>query len=381
MTEGADVHGEVDFGRFAGPMENTMVADWKASGGHVVGYFCCHAPEELLTAGGILPVRMRGTGSTETGEADRYLGAVNCGFVRHTLNRLLSGHLDVLDGVIVTNSCDHIRRLSDVCADSNAVPFCASLDVPHVDTPEARARLAEQLRALRGRLESAFGIEIPDEKITAAVRLHNRTRELLSRASSLRCEDPPRIKGSEILRMSVAAASMPKDAFNDLLEKRLAQIELGHVSSSSSGPRLMIVGGMLDDPAYLEVFESMGAEIVADQLCCGSKSFSCRTAEDGDPIDAIAQRMLRDMPCPRMVSEYPKRLASIGETIASYRVDAVVCERLKFCDLWGGEASMLRQSFREEIRLPLLVLERDYLTAGLGQLRTRVQAFLETLGA
>lgn len=370
----------VDFRRFAGPMENELVRDWKAGGGRVIGYFCCHAPEELLWAAGILPLRMRGTGSTETSDSDRYLGAVNCGFVRHTLDRLLKGELDLLDGVIVTNSCDHIRRLSDVCADTGAVPFCETLDLPHVDTPESRARLAGQLRSLRARLESVFGIRVADEKITDAVRLHNRTRELLSRASNLRREDPPRITGSEVLAMSVAAASVPKDKFNPLLEERLAALENGAGAPGNRGPRLMVVGGMLDDPAYLEVFESMGAHIVADRLCCGSKTFTGRTSEEGDPIDAIARRMLEEMPCPRMVSEYPQRLASIADAIAECRVDGVVCERLKFCDLWGGEVSMLRQSFRDELRVPLLVLERDYLAAGMGQLRTRAQAFLETLG-
>ena len=142
----------------------------------------------------------------------------------------------------------------------------------------------------------------------------------------------------------------------------------------------MVVGGMLDDPGYLEVFESLGADIVADQLCCGSKIFSHPTDEDIDPIEAIARRMLEHMPCPRMLADYQTRLRNLLEAAERYRVDGIVCERLKFCDLWGGEIEMLRRSLEQRSQVRLLVLERDYLTSsGIGQLRTRVQAFLESL--
>jgi benzoyl-CoA reductase/2-hydroxyglutaryl-CoA dehydratase subunit BcrC/BadD/HgdB len=143
----------------------------------------------------------------------------------------------------------------------------------------------------------------------------------------------------------------------------------------------MVIGGVLDDPGFLEILESMGATIAADQLCWGSKSYSNLADESIDPIEAIARRMLEHMPCPRMLGDYPKRLAGVLEAVDRHRIDGIICERLKFCDLWGGETEMLRRSLREEAQVPLLVLERDYLTAGsTGQLRTRVQAFLEGLG-
>jgi benzoyl-CoA reductase/2-hydroxyglutaryl-CoA dehydratase subunit BcrC/BadD/HgdB len=370
----------IDFRRWAGPIENDSVREWKAGGGRVAGFFCANAPEEVLWAAGILPLRMRGTGSEDTSTADQYFGPVNCGFVRHTLNRVASGELAFLDGLLLTNSCDHLRRLSDICIDKQLAPFCHYVDVPHVNSESSRTRLVAQLRALKERLESAFGVTISDEKLAGALKLYNRTRLLLSRASRLRADNPPRITGSEVLAMSVAAASMPKDQFNALLERRLGQIEAGNGVPASGGPRLLIIGGALDDPGYLEVIESLGASVVADQLCWGSKTFSEQAVEGIDPLEAIARRMLDHTPCPRMLSDYPKRLASISEAVQHYRVDGIICERLKFCDLWGGEVEMLRHSVKEKLQLPFLVLERDYLAASsVGQLRTRVQAFLETL--
>jgi benzoyl-CoA reductase/2-hydroxyglutaryl-CoA dehydratase subunit BcrC/BadD/HgdB len=374
----------VDFAHLAGPMENDHVAEWRAGGGRVVGFFCSHAPEELLWAAGILPLRMRGTGSRDTSHADEYLGAYNCSFVRHTLSRVLAGDLAFLDGLLVTNSCDHVRRVFDICNAKQAVPFCHYLDVPHLNSAEALARLTQQLRELAARLESEFGAVLTDAKLAQAVALYNRTRTLLASASELRAEDPPRLTGSEVLAMSVAAASMPKDRVNGLLEQRLAEFDGDRGAAAAAGGRrrrLLFVGGMLDDPSYLEVFESLGADIVADQLCCGSKTFSHPTDEDGDPIEAIARRMLAHTPCPRMVGDYETRLHDLLRAVDRHRVDGVVCERLKFCDLWGGEIEMLRRSFDANDRVRLLVLERDYLTAsGIGQLRTRAQAFLESLG-
>jgi benzoyl-CoA reductase subunit C len=183
-----------------------------------------------------------------------------------------------------------------------------------------------------------------------------------------------------MLALSVASASVPKDRFNPLVEQYLEELERRDPVSAKGGPRLLVMGGTLDEPGYLELIESMGASIVADQLCWGTKSFSHLTDEEIDPIDAIARRMLEHMPCPRMLDQYPKRLANLLEALKRYRVDGVICERLKFCDLWGGEIEMLRRSLKQEAGIPLLVLERDYAAgSGVGQLRTRVQAFLETL--
>jgi benzoyl-CoA reductase/2-hydroxyglutaryl-CoA dehydratase subunit BcrC/BadD/HgdB len=370
----------VDLRRFAGPIENDCVREWKASGRPVVGFFCAHAPEELLWAAGILPLRLRGTGSENTSYADRYLGPFNCRFVRHTLNRLLKGDLPFLDGLLVTNSCDHIRRLFDVFAARETAPFNHYLDVPHLSGEESLVRLTGQLRDLKAKLESFFGVSVSSEALSDAIRLYNRTRVLLGRLSALRAEDPPRSTGSEVLALSVASAALPRDRFNQLLERRLAEIEGGPPPLAPTGPRLLVLGGTLDDPGYLEQIESMGACIVADQLCWGSKSFADLVDEQIDPIDALARRILQHMPCPRMLDQYPQRLANLLQAVNQYRVDGIVCQRLKFCDLWGGEIEMLQRSLKQEAKIPLLVLERDYdATGGVGQLRTRVQAFLETL--
>ncbi|RMF20317.1 MAG: 2-hydroxyacyl-CoA dehydratase [Deltaproteobacteria bacterium] len=381
---------DLDFRALTGGIDNPFVADWKKEGRPVAGYFCSHAPEELLTAAGALAIRMRGSGSESTARADAFLGSVNCSFVRHTLDRLLAGDLEFLDAVVVTNSCDHIRRIYDILHTKNVVPLPLYLDVPHVRGEDALGRLVAQLEAMKTALEGAFGVSISNEDLREAIALHNRTRRLLARAAELRSSRPDRLSGSDLLAFAVASASVPRALFNEALEERLDAIERSSAGAETApggngagpqGPRLMLVGGILDDPSYVEVFEDLGASIVADALCCCSKTFSVLADEDGDPLEAIARRLLDHVPCPRMVADYQTRLDDILSAVERHRVDAVVCERLKFCDLWAGETKMLARSLREERGIPLLVLEREYLTqSGIGQMRTRVQAFLESLG-
>jgi len=369
-----------NLGLLAGRLDNDYVTEWKGTGRPVVGFFCAHAPEELLWAAGILPIRMRGTGSDETSHADQYLGSFNCSFVRHTLDLVMKGKLPFLDGLLVTNSCDHIRRLFEIFTAKEMARFCHYLDVPHLSTEASIERLTDQLRALKLALESFFGVSVSREAMADALKLYNRTRTLLGRVSALRSEDPPRATGSEALALSVASASMPRDRFNELLEQHLEELEGRDPGAPKARQRLLVMGGALDDPGFLEIIESLGADVVEDQLCWGTKSFHDLTDEEIDPIEAIARRMLGHMPCPRMLDGYEKRLGNVLEAVERHKVDGVICERLKFCDLWGGEIEMLRRSLRDEAKIPLLVLERDYVTAGgVGQLRTRVQAFLETL--
>ena len=256
----------IDFRRWTGPVGNDQVMEWKAGGGRVAGFFW-RARAGGAAVGGWHPAGQDAGRAARTppprtntsAPSTAASSAICC-------NRALTGFARSLIGCS-TNSRDHLRRLSDICTAKRLAPFCHHIDVPHVSSDSSLARLTAQLRVLKERLESSFAVAITSEKLAAAVELYNRTRVLLSRASRLRSEDAPRTTGSEVLAMAVAAASMPKDRFNGLLTRRLDQIEAAN-GAAPRGPRLMIIGG-LDDPAYLEVIESMGATIVADQLCWG----------------------------------------------------------------------------------------------------------------
>ncbi len=101
------------FSEVEATLANPSLTRWKERGGKVMGFFCTMLPEELFMAAGLLPFRMRATGSTGTDLADSYFTNLNCSFPKHCLNLALEGTFEFLDGLVYANSCDHIRRLHD----------------------------------------------------------------------------------------------------------------------------------------------------------------------------------------------------------------------------------------------------------------------------
>ncbi len=355
------------------------VRRWKEQGGKVLGYFCSHVPEEIITAAGMLPFRMRGTGSTETTLADTYLSAYNCTFARHCLDLAFGGAYDFLDGVVIVNGCDHIRRLYDIWRRKMATPFVHLITAPHTSGDDQVAYFRDELTILKDALEKHFAVAITPEKLQESIRVQNETRGLLRELYERRKQPSPPITGAETLGVVVASTAMPKPAYNELLRLLLSDLD-GRDGVSDVRARLLVAGGMLDDPAYVRVIEDLGGLVVTDSLCFGTREFWNQVSEqDKDPMDALARYYLKErIPCARTIGEHPRRLQFLREMLEEFKVDGVVLQRLKFCDLWGDENYLLRRELRES-GVPVLTLEREYLLGGQGQLKTRIQAFLESI--
>ena len=142
----------------------------------------------------------------------------------------------------------------------------------------------------------------------------------------------------------------------------------------------MVSGGILDAPEYMDIIEDQGGLVVTDSICFGTRLFWVDTSDEGDPYEAIARYQIQQRPtCPRSYGDQPKRAKFLQDMIKDFRVDGVIGERLLFCDSWVVEHYMNDQDLKEA-GIPFLKLDREYIMSGKGQLRTRVQAFLEMLG-
>jgi benzoyl-CoA reductase/2-hydroxyglutaryl-CoA dehydratase subunit BcrC/BadD/HgdB len=174
---------------------------------------------------------------------------------------------------------------------------------------------------------------------------------------------------------------MPRQRYNELLRELLDELSAASAGITDYRARLMIVGGILDDPAYLRVIEDLGALVVTDSLCFGSRILWEDVDEEagGDPIAVLARYQLMERPsCPRMFGTHLQRIGFVERMIKDFNVDGVIGERLMFCDYWTGEHFMLNREYKK-MGIPSLELDREYILAGVGQLRTRVQAFLESI--
>ena len=358
---------------------NPHIEGWKSQGKKVLGYNCTYMPEEIVHAAGILPFRIRGTGCVETTLADSYLATVNCSFARACLEQMMEGKYDFFDGAIFVYSCDHMCATHSNWKAQKKTPFMENIiSVPHTITEYGLKWYREEIGIFKDKLEEHFGVKITEESLKDAINTCNETRGLLRKLYELRSSENPPITGAQSLSVVVAGSSMPKDQYNQQLKELL-----GELSSSEDvlgyKRRLMVSGSEIDDPALFNIIEDLGGLVVTDSLCFGTRSFWEPVKENGDPMDAIANRYYNRVPCPRMFDSYAKRLNFIEDQAKRAGVDGIILESIKYCDGHGVDNVMLEKDL-EEKGIPVLVLEREYgALADTGRIRTRVQAFLERI--
>lgn len=365
-------------------ISNPYVEEWKEKGGQIIGYSGAYIPEEIIYAAGMLPYRIGGREATKVTTADMYFGPVTCNYVKCLLENAADGRFDFLDGVIITYECDHIRRIFDAWRkagkDGNArLPaFFEYYGLPHSRGEHATGLLMAETRRLIKEIERHFGVEVTEEGLRDAIKTYNKTRKLLKKLYELREKDEVPITGAAALGVVVAGTVMPKDEFNKQLEKLLDGLE--REKGITGKPRLMIAGSVNDDIGLVKLVEDLGAVVVADSLCFGARCFWNLVEENGDPLKAIVTRYWEHIPCPRMYGEYSRRYSFIRDIARRGKVDGVILEHIRFCDLHATDNMLYARDLEAE-GIPTLRLERQYgPLADSGRLKTRVQAFLERIG-
>jgi len=358
---------------------NPVLTDWREQGGKILGYYCSYVPEELITAAGLMPFRIRATGSTTTELADAYQTSIVCSFIRHSFDMALRGDYEFSEGVVLTSCCDHTRRMYENWKRYLKDSFTHFLALPRKSEEPQVSWNRDELINFKENMEDHFDVKITDDKIREAIKIHNETRALQRKLYDLRKRKNPPVTGAETLAVIVAGTAMPKAQYNILLRELLDELKESEIDGDYKA-RLMILGGILDDPAYLEVIEAQGGLIVTDALCFGSRIFWEDVKEDeGDPLMALARHNIVDSPsCPHTIGVFPKRANFVKDMVRDFGVDGVIAQRMQFCDNYGYETKMLGDVMKEG-GIPFLRVEKEYLLGGVGQLRTRVQAFIETL--
>ena len=370
-----------EFAAAAQTIMNPHARAWLDEGGKAAGYFCSTVPEEILVAAGYLPFRIRGTGSKDTELSDAFFSPINCSFPRHAFNQALKGEYDFLDALICINSCDHVRRVYDNwIRNVKATKFATVMSLPRKVGERQVAWYYDEINLLRKQLEEHLGVEITDEKIKEAIKVQNEIRALQRKLYELRKTDKPPITGAETLAVMVAGTSMPKGKYKELLERLLEDLK-GVEGSGGYRARLMILGSELDDPEYVKIIEDQGGLVVTDSTCYGTRlMWELVDESEDEPVRALARFYVQTRPaCPRMYGKQPERIAFTRMMAKEFNVDGIIGERLQCCDNWLVEHYMTKYDLREHGDIPFLQLDREYILSGKGQIRTRVQAFLETM--
>jgi benzoyl-CoA reductase subunit C len=350
---------------------------YKAQGKKVFGWLCTYVPEEVILAAGGLPVRITGYNQEmELEDGNAYLYINNCSFSRSCLQLGLRKEYDFLDGVIGGSTCDGARRLFDLWRHYLNPPFFQVLTVPRKSHERAHELYYNQVEELKKHLEEYTGVIVTDKALLDAIRVMNESRALLKELYALRALDQPLISGAETMEVLNASFRMPKEQFNAYLRDLIAEI-----SKSGRGypakARLMLIGSVMTNPEFVKSIEELGVIVVTDELCTSTRYWSDPVILEGarNPLYAISRRYLNNFPCARM---YPStdRFDRIVKLAREARVDGIISETIRYCVPYAHDIPLLSDRLKSE-NIPLLTLDVEYGTSGSGQIRTRVQAFLE----
>jgi benzoyl-CoA reductase subunit C len=357
------------------------IMDLKDQGKKIIGWLCTYVPEEVILAAGALPIRITGySHEEELVDGTAYLYINNCSFSRSCLQLGLKSEYAFLDGVVGGSTCDGARRLFDLWRYYLKPAFFQVLTVPRKSSDRAHALYYSQVLEFKNHLEEYMGVKISDGDLIKATLIMNESRSLLRELYELRKLDEPLINGQETLEVLLNSFQTPKEQFNSNLRDLISELKKSGKGYKAKS-RLMLIGSVLTNPEFIKSIEELGVIVVTDELCTSTRYwYDPVILENADnPLEAISRRYLNNFPCARM---YPStdRFDRIVKLAREARVDGIISQTIRYCVPYAHDIPLLSSRLKTE-NLPLLSLDVEYGTSGSGQIRTRVQAFLEMLEA
>ena len=370
---------------------NALVRQAKAEGRLALGYTCYHMPEVLLNLKGCFSVRLRAprTGSMEV--ATYYMSNATCEYARALLERGLEGGYKFLDAMAGVDVCECMNRsmenmeLLGVSDPDKKNFFWCNLDSPCSDNEDCVEHLREQLsRKILKPLREDFGIDTSDQAIRDAVARHNEVCRLITEIGNYRKLDNPTITGYEFHVLTLATYVCPKDLVVEKLRETLEELKTREPDPKKNfRAKVVVVGSEIDDPELISLIEDSGALVVADRFCYGS--FPGRQeivlADDEDALTQVCRNYLQTTLCVRHSAQHKvqKRLDFAAQLAEDYHADGIIYEQIKFCTYWSYERALASHIMHNEYNIPTLSIDRPYMSRTSGQLRTRVQAFVESI--
>jgi benzoyl-CoA reductase subunit C len=352
--------------------------EWMArNGGEVVGCFCSYAPEELIYAAGLLPVRMLGSHEPQD-VTEPHIFGMFCPFCRDVLAQGLKGRYNYMKGIMLAQSCLHLRQSFTSWRNHVPVDYAFYLYMPNkLQTDHARPYLRGELEKFKQSLQEWTRRTITEEALKETAELYNENRRLMHEVYDLRKVPNPPVTGLEAMVMVASSFFVDKKEHNAELRRILPELKTRTLDRETGG-RLMIVGSEDDDTEFIKMVESVGSTVVTDDHCTGSRYFWNLTQFTGDITQDIANRYIDRPPCPTKDWEDRLRFPHILKLANEFNVDGVILIQQKFCDPHECDMVPLKEYLNSN-GYPTLFLEFD-VTVPLGQMRIRVEAFLEMVG-
>lgn len=365
----------------------TELREDRRKGKKIIGTFCLFVPDEIIFAAGADRIILCG-GSQETiPVAEQSLPRNICPLIKSSFGAVVDAccggtlacpHVSLVDIVVAEATCDGKKKMYEIM--DEYLPTYV-LDLPQKpDSLGALEYFIAELRKFGAYLEDATGNTINEESLRREIHRANETRTLLRRLFDTRKQDPPPVRGTDVLKVMQRQFFLSPGVFREGIRRMCEEIEkTGQLRAlPTGGPRIMIAGCPM--PSGIEkvanIVEQKGGAIVVEESCTGTRSFEDPVDETGDPWAALASRYLK-IPCACMTPN-DRRISRILDLAKQYKVDGVVYSTLQFCHGYNIERQRIQKALRTE-NIPLLPIESDYGNSDVEQIGVRVEAFLEMI--
>lgn len=349
----------------------------------LVGTYCTFMPQEIALAAGAVVVSLCSTSDETIEEAEKDLPRNLCPLIKSSYG---FGKTDKCpyfyfsDLVVGETTCDGKKKMYEYMAEFKPVHV---MQLPNsADDAASRALWRSEILRLQSALEQQFNCTISEQDLRAAITLKNRERAALSSFYRLGQLNPPALSGSEILKVVYGATfkfdkNTLIDELNALSEKVRSEYQQG--KRLEDRPRILITGCPIGGAAekVVRAIEENGGWVVGYENCTGAKATEMQVSEEGDVYDALTDKYLA-IGC-SCISPNTQRLTLLSQMIEEYQVDGVIDVILQACHTYAVESLAIKHHVRQQHDVPYMAIETDYSNSDIGQLNTRVSAFIEML--
>ena len=369
---------------------NELVRKGKEDGNLCLGYTCYFMPEVLLDLPGCFAVRLRAPKCTSPDMASYYMSGRTCHYGRSLLERALEGGFNFIDAQLATETCtvtcrfqEHLDYMDDVI--NNATFKTSFTDVPFKKNANSIDHYRKQLKIkVLDFLAKEFGVDTSDEAILKAIKINNEVNDIVTEIGNFRKLDNPTITGYEFSVITLVSMVCPKYLIVDKLRETLEELRKREPDDKPNYKiKVLLAGSENDDPDFVKLIEGCGALVVADRHCYGSlesrQHIDIREGED--PLTAVARHYLLTSQCARFMEqqEMRHRKKQLADYAKEYKADGIIVESNKFCEYWSFERMIDTIVLPRDFGYPVCSIEKEYINTASGQLRTRFQAFVESV--
>jgi len=359
------------------------------NGRDVIGWTDLAVPVELLSAANIKHIRI--TGDIEKGaSSDRYIRTYSCAYIKNAVSALLeeSEKYDFLEGVITTNCCSATEKMSDVlkCHDGpNDGLFIYPLTVPRLTGDEAVDYMRKNIVAFKTFLENKYRTTITTGRLRTTCKKYNEAKRLMNEFTMLAARNnvsnTARLLAIQLEKFwgITAGDGIDIDGFCADLKDKINRLK-AVTPLEKQGPNMLLAGSLIPELKFYDIFDNIPCQVVYNNTSSGNKfSESSVDLAENDIYHALARRCLYYGYTPRTMAP-ASRMDHIKNLVEQYNIEGIIFNITKFCVYYTFESVVLKE-YCEEWKIPLLVIETDFTSKSLGQLKTRIEAFIETFNS